>query len=328
MYPKFMASYQSTVHRELTRYLWERTSAVEYELFAPALFPSRHTRGILLLSLSNYQPQTPLPENIVAQLAAIELIHRASIIVDDLVDGDEIRRGKLAFHKEYGTETTVILAHHMVGLAFRLLACSAPSAVTAFTIAYHEMALGELYDIGALGNSDQPVTNYENYALKKTVALFELLFQLAAANRLDCSNRKFSNLAKPIGTFYQITNDYFDFFEQPSERGRNDVHRLYFDIVTASLCQVLSRKEAAKMLTLLNRPLTEDQWLQYRAWVDRYDIQTTVRLKINRLREEIGALLPGMPNDVHANLSDFCRWADSKTCWDHKFKREAGYLLR
>ncbi len=48
----------------------------------------------------------------------IEMIHKASIIVDDLIDGDITRNGDISFHKEFDLESTIVFSNYLVAEAF------------------------------------------------------------------------------------------------------------------------------------------------------------------------------------------------------------------
>lgn len=69
--------------------------------------------------------------NTIANIAvSIEMIHKASLLLDDWIDADTERHGHPAFHVEYGSEYTVLLALNMVSLAtFRLKRTFPESAI-------------------------------------------------------------------------------------------------------------------------------------------------------------------------------------------------------
>ncbi len=61
---------------------------------------------------------------------SVELLHKATIILDDWIDEDETRHGKMAFHIEYGPYFTVILSLHMVSDAILRLKNFLPSDIS------------------------------------------------------------------------------------------------------------------------------------------------------------------------------------------------------
>lgn len=60
---------------------------------------------------------------------SIEMIHKASLLLDDWIDNDEERHGKLAFHAEYDPQYAVIFSLNMLGLAMHRLEGAFPSSV-------------------------------------------------------------------------------------------------------------------------------------------------------------------------------------------------------
>lgn len=59
--------------------------------------------------------------NLVRLAAAVELIHSASLVHDDIIDGEELRRGQPALHKRYGDHTAVLVGDILYSQAFALL---------------------------------------------------------------------------------------------------------------------------------------------------------------------------------------------------------------
>jgi geranylgeranyl pyrophosphate synthase len=59
--------------------------------------------------------------DLVRLAAAVELIHSASLVHDDIIDGEELRRGQPALHKRYGDHTAVLVGDILYSQAFALL---------------------------------------------------------------------------------------------------------------------------------------------------------------------------------------------------------------
>ncbi len=52
---------------------------------------------------------------------SIELLHKSTLLLDDLIDNDDLRYGKSAFHKEYNPSETIAYSFHLVGKAYELI---------------------------------------------------------------------------------------------------------------------------------------------------------------------------------------------------------------
>jgi octaprenyl-diphosphate synthase len=78
--------------------------------------------ALVLLSAGLASSQDPGAQpNLVRLAAAVELIHSASLVHDDIIDGEELRRGQPALHKRYGDHTAVLVGDILYSQAFALL---------------------------------------------------------------------------------------------------------------------------------------------------------------------------------------------------------------
>ena len=70
-----------------------------------------------MATVSEYQVEKLVFNEIAAVSVSIELIHKASLLIDDWIDEDNERHGLPAFHVEYGSQQTVLRALNMIGFA-------------------------------------------------------------------------------------------------------------------------------------------------------------------------------------------------------------------
>lgn len=88
-------------------------------------------------------------------MAAVELLHKASLIHDDIVDADQWRRGRETFHRRFGTREGTIVADLLAALAFGLMErmggagsrADLPLCYGYLSAGYRATALGELVDV-------------------------------------------------------------------------------------------------------------------------------------------------------------------------------------
>jgi geranylgeranyl pyrophosphate synthase len=166
-------------------------------------------RGSLLMLLAGESPDS-LPLS-----ASVELLHHASLIVDDLVDRAIERRSLPAFWVKFGEETAILFAHKLVPLALTvggrpIVRRGMRDAVqTALLTTITDMANAELESQRA----DSPTLEaYLDNVRRRTGGLFRLVGTLAGL--LDCSI-----VAKPaaacealgnIGAARQMADDFVD----------------------------------------------------------------------------------------------------------------------
>lgn len=149
---------------------------------------------------------------------AIELLHKASLVHDDLVDGDGLRRGKEAFWKTCGEKQAVIIGDVLIGLSFELVNqwCADTQnpfinqqILSNFSKALTHTALGESLDIHFETVSNISTQSAIEMTLLKSGSLIAASMKLGAisANADDNSINKIAQLGEHLGVVFQIMND-------------------------------------------------------------------------------------------------------------------------
>lgn len=157
----------------------------------------------------------------VKMAAAIEILHLATLVHDDVIDNADLRRGELTLQKKYGKRTAVICGDYLVCMAMKLAASASDKTELED---YMEMdipdymgkvCLGELNQHINNGNLDLTMLQYLRIIKGKTAALFEASFFTGAA--LAEKERhiidKYAKLGHNIGMIFQLTDDCMDFEE-------------------------------------------------------------------------------------------------------------------
>ena len=69
----------------------------------------------------NFYEDEPIFDNIIIKIsAAFECLHKATVILDDLIDADERRRGEIAFYRTHGNNVTILASSYLISEAYRL----------------------------------------------------------------------------------------------------------------------------------------------------------------------------------------------------------------
>lgn len=149
--------------------------------------------------------------------AAIELMHSASLVHDDILDRDIQRRGKPATYLKFGLEEAVLLGHKMVSLGFKTIVNHHVGVIKTFVDAWNLALEGEIMDVelskkGVDGITSHDRQLYLDVMSKKTASLFagscKVGAQEAEANE-DLQNLfwEYGNL---VGLAHQLTDDYVE----------------------------------------------------------------------------------------------------------------------
>ena len=164
-----------------------------------------------------------LPDTVKRAALAIEAFHKASLIHDDIEDGDIYRYGMETLHRRHGVGPAINVGDYLVGWGYRLLArdrhavgaAVAADLLARFSDAHVKLAEGqgaELLWRSAANKSLKPIDALRIYALK-TAPAFEAA--LGAGIRLAGDHPELDKLvtefSKNIGIAFQILNDLKDF---------------------------------------------------------------------------------------------------------------------
>ncbi len=148
--------------------------------------------------------------------AAIELVHLATLVHDDVIDNANIRRGNLTLQKKYGKRTAVICGDYLFCVALKLVS-SISNKKEYLDIGIPDymskVCLGELNQHINNGFLDLSVYQYLKIISGKTAALFEASFYAGAilSEQDDLTIRKYMRLGRYIGMIFQMTDDCMDF---------------------------------------------------------------------------------------------------------------------
>jgi geranylgeranyl diphosphate synthase type II len=166
----------------------------------------------------------PLPALTDAAATAIELLHCASLVHDDLpcFDDAAVRRGQPTVHRAYGEPLAVLAGDAMIVLAFETLARAAIAAPERLVRLIEIVARGVGSPHGIIAGQaweSEPRIPVVTYRRAKTAALFEAAAAAgaAAAGENGAAYRLFG---QRIGEAYQIADDILDVTGKPEELGK------------------------------------------------------------------------------------------------------------
>ncbi|HEY3398037.1 MAG TPA: polyprenyl synthetase family protein [Armatimonadota bacterium] len=194
---------------------------VEVGQSAPALFEpladSLLARGkrlrplIVLLAAASVGEPPPAAVNLAA---AVEEIHLASLIHDDIIDDAEQRRGRPAAHAALGRRKAVLAGDFLAAAAYRdLSSASLPEAAEAFTGALVAMTQAEVLAVSTAGTVPSEA-DYLEIVNGKTAALFGASAYLGAlaAGLPAAEAAALRSYGKLLGTAFQIRDDLLDLY--------------------------------------------------------------------------------------------------------------------
>ncbi|MBW8783523.1 MAG: polyprenyl synthetase family protein [Novosphingobium sp.] len=155
--------------------------------------------------------------------AAVEFIHTATLLHDDVVDGSDLRRGKAAANIVFGNPATVLVGDFLFSRAFELMV--EDGSLKVLRILSHASAVIAEGEVDQLTAQRQVETSEERYLAiigAKTAALFAAACRIAAvvAERSDAEERALDEYGRNLGIAFQLVDDAIDYDSSSAEMGK------------------------------------------------------------------------------------------------------------
>lgn len=197
-----------------------RPARLREALTAAATGAASRVRPRFCLAIARAVNAEDPPPLVWASATAIELLHCASLVHDDLPCFDDAteRRGRPAIHRVWGEATALLVGDALIVAAFGQLARAGAPATLFAQLARAAGADGGLVSGQALElePSDVDVASYHD---AKTGALFEAAASMAAV-AVGAPSEPFGRLGRSVGRVYQLADDLADAFGDPRSLGK------------------------------------------------------------------------------------------------------------
>lgn len=156
--------------------------------------------------------------------AAVEFIHTATLLHDDVVDESAKRRGQPSVNSEHGNKLPVLVGDFLFSRSFQLMVASGDmAALKILSDASAVIAEGEVLQLAVHGQLDITQDSHFKVLEGKTAALFAAACEsgalIAGGSQEQVSAAKAFGLS--LGMAFQITDDVLDYTRAPSSDGKN-----------------------------------------------------------------------------------------------------------
>jgi geranylgeranyl pyrophosphate synthase len=167
-------------------------------------------------------PDAPLPSGLKKLAVAVECFHKASLVHDDIEDGDETRYGEATLHADNGVPVALNAGDLLLGDGYRLIAeCDAPAAVRGDLVriaadGHRTLCLGQGAELWWV-RQPRPLSSLEVLDIfrGKTAPAFEVALRLGAAYAGAGADvhQVLTQYSEALGIAYQIRDDIEDLGE-------------------------------------------------------------------------------------------------------------------
>jgi octaprenyl-diphosphate synthase len=156
--------------------------------------------------------------------AAVEFIHTATLLHDDVVDGSETRRGKDTANIVFGNPATVLVGDFLFSRAFELMVEDGSLKVLKIlSSASAIIAQGEVDQLVSQRRIETSEERYLHIIGAKTAALFAAASRIAAvvAERGEAEEKALDDYGRYLGVAFQLVDDAIDYDSNRAEMGKD-----------------------------------------------------------------------------------------------------------
>ncbi|XP_078090136.1 all trans-polyprenyl-diphosphate synthase PDSS1 isoform X2 [Mustelus asterias] len=165
----------------------------------------------------------------------VEMIHTASLVHDDVIDGSDTRRGKITVNKIWGERKAILAGDFVLSTASVALARLGNNAVVSiFTQAIEDLVRGEFMQLGSKENENERFVHYLEKTFKKTASL--IANSCKAVSILGNCDPDVQEIAyqygRNIGIAFQLVDDVLDFTACANQLGKPTATDLKLGLAT------------------------------------------------------------------------------------------------
>jgi len=156
--------------------------------------------------------------------AAVEFIHSATLLHDDVVDDSTLRRGKKPANLVWGNSPSILVGDFLFARAFNLMVeTNSLEALKILSNASSIISEGEVRQLAALGNMQMDEDSYMQVISAKTAALFSASTEVSAVitAQSDEKRKALHDYGLKIGLAFQLVDDALDYSGFESKLGKS-----------------------------------------------------------------------------------------------------------
>lgn len=216
LFSQYLSKIEDALRRELDLYSWS-------EFYAPLRYAcegGKRVRPLILLlatesirSKSKAEINLDETDDALVAACAIELLHTESVIHDDIIDEENLRRGKPSFHVKYGYNSSILTADFVLGIILSIGSkMHNPRVSCELSKAAIKMSEGEMMEIRLAQEAKIEEDDYIKVLEHKTASLFEASAKIGAilGDGIEDEIHTMAAYGSLLGIAYQIHDDLMD----------------------------------------------------------------------------------------------------------------------
>lgn len=269
--------------------------------------------ALVILSAKAAQESSSLDEKAMISLAgAVEFVHIASLIHDDVIDHAATRHNKPSINKKYGEDVSIAAGDYLYSQAFELIAnCGNLDILSCLAQATRLMCEGQLVQVCERDNLGLSKSSYIIFVKKKTAALFAASCEAGAILAAGFNYKDIlAEFGLNFGIAFQMVDDCMDLVGREKDLGKEPGADLKMGELTLPVLNLISQtRHKEKILSLIKQQGSPEALNELRqkflgssaALKTREDILSYIR----RAKQKLNRLGDSAFKESLLNLTDF-----------------------
>ena len=224
----------------------------------------KRIRSTLLCLIANCGNMAPDTDRVAHACASVELLHLASLVHDDIIDGTEVRRGQITAHKEWGTQVAVLVGDYVLSQSMRcVINENARNIPVIISDAADKLIVGEIMELDHCGEMNLSRGMYNEIIDRKTAALIEAAARIGGimAGFDEPLVDECAKMGAHFGLAFQIIDDLLDYGYGSKNMDKAKFTDLSNGLITLPLLYYFedcNAAERSEMEALVKRVATDD----------------------------------------------------------------------
>jgi len=201
--------------------------------------------------------------------ACVELIHAATLMHDDVIDGADIRRGKKTLNTVWGNQSSILVGDYLLSRCFEMMVEDGNIEVLKLlSSTSSEIAQGEVLQLQHKGEIDILEETYLKIISSKTASLFAAATKVGAiiSNKDSKYKEALEFYGKNLGLTFQIADDTLDYNSELKVFGKkigNDFFEGKVTLPIILLYQKIDQDNKKYLKSLFNKEKRNNEELDY-----------------------------------------------------------------
>ncbi len=254
-------------------------------------------------------------EKVLPLAEALELIHTASLVHDDVIDEADTRRGEPTANAKWDNQIAILSGDYIFARAFALIAEGGYGDYVSKRLAelVGNLSVGEIIQDHTVYQAVRDLDNYYERIQKKTADFLEICCELGGivGGLPEEDTRKLAEYGHCIGMAFQITDDVLDIMQTSEQIGKPAGNDIRQGIVTLPVIYALNvSSDAEELASIVTDPEMSNEMVQRAlAIVRETDGVEMAKAKadeyLERARQAIPVNLPAEIREAFVQVADF-----------------------